>query len=128
MEAELDTGLREAPEPVLNVVRRDRDTGELLLVLYQARHEPDSEGEVLLNLLNIVIDASGQARLTAVASRESRTNLPELRSLVEGSGLELVGFYGDYDWGPLRDGARGVIVRARKPEPAPAPRAPACLA
>lgn len=118
MEVELEGGLREAAQPVLNVVRRDRDTGRLLLILYQARREPD--GEVLLNLLNITIEASGQARLTAVASRESRTSLAELGELIAGSGLELVGFYGDYDWSPVGDQPRGAVVRARRPGPGPA--------
>jgi len=114
MEAELQSGWRESPEPVLNVVRRDRATGDLLLVLHQSRLQPD--GSVLLNLLNIVIQGGdGSASLSAIASNESRTTLEELAELVRGSGLELDGFYGDYDWGPLSDGARGVVVRATKP-------------
>jgi len=113
MEALLDQGVREAAEPVLNVVRRDRDTGELLLVLHQLRRE--EAGVVLLNLLNVLIPADSPAKLTAVSSREARTTVTELRERLSEAGLVADGFWGDYSGGPLDNEARGVVVRAHKP-------------
>ncbi|MDP2871608.1 MAG: class I SAM-dependent methyltransferase [Bacillota bacterium] len=113
MEVELDGGYREAPAPVLNIVRRDRETGTLLLVLHQSRREPD--GSILLNLLNIVVDRLGQATLSAVSSRESRTTPGELSELLDGVGLCLEAAWGDCSGSPLAADARGAVIRARRP-------------
>ncbi len=114
LEAELAGGFKETSAPVLNAVRHDRKTGELLLVLHHARREDG--GSVLVNLLNVAVDGFGKATLTAVASRESRTDAEEIADLIARAGLVLEGLWGDYQGGTPAADARGIVLRARRPE------------
>lgn len=112
MEVELESGYRETLAPVLNIVRRDRASGELLLVLHQSRREPD--GTILLNLLNITVDGEGRAELHAVASRESKTSPEEMRGLMVEAGLRLEAVWGDYRGGPVASDAREAVIWAKR--------------
>ncbi len=101
--------------PGLSVVRYDQENDILLLGLSQTRPVPGFSGRLTVNFLYITVDAGGKASLAAIKGEEEMVAEAEMRQLVTGAGLELVGMYRNYREQELRPSDTGAVVVARRP-------------